>query len=229
MKAADIMTKDVITVSDQSCVQDAAMLLLQHRVSALPVVDSAGKLVGIVSEGDLMRRVEAGTQRQRAWWIEMLTESESLAREFVKENARKITDVMRRKVVTAQPDTELGEIANLLEKHGIKRVPIVENDRVVGIVSRANLVQAIATLNKAIAIEGKPDDAAIRDNVLIRLKAEPWRPFMLNVIVRDGQVDLWGVADTKAQKEAARVAAEVTPGVTAVNDNVIVRPAAYGE
>ncbi|MGB0087487.1 MAG: CBS domain-containing protein [Rhodomicrobiaceae bacterium] len=229
MKAADIMTKDVVTVSDQSYVQDAAKLLLQHRISALPVVDSAGGLVGIVSEGDLIRRVESGTQHQNAWWLEMLADADSLARQYVREHSRKIVDIMTRSVVTAKPDADLGDIANLLEKHGIKRVPIVEDGRIVGIVSRSNLIQALAALDKGIAIKGKPDDAAIRDQVLARLKAESWRPFLINVIVHNGKVDLWGIANSPAQKTAARVVAEVTPGVTAVNDNLIVRPVAFGE
>jgi CBS domain-containing protein len=192
-------------------------------------VDGAGELVGIVSERDLMRRAESGTQHHRSWWLELLTEKNTLAREFIKENSRKITDVMKRNVITAGPGATLGEIANILEKNSVKRVPIVENGAVLGIVSRANLMQALATLGKAIPAQGKPDDATVRERVLARLKGESWRPTLINVIVHEGEVDLWGIAESTAQKEAARVAAEVTPGVVAVNDNVLVRPMTYGE
>lgn len=229
MKAADIMTSDVVTIDDAASVIDAARLLLQHRISALPVVDRDGRLVGIVSEGDLMRRAETGTERRRSWWLELLAGSETLAGEYVKSHANRVADVMTRKVVTAAPDAELGEIANLLERNGIKRVPIVDGGKVVGIVSRANLVQALAAGKEGIAIAGRPDDARIRERILARLKAEPWRPFMLNVVVHDGEVDLWGMVDSLEQKRAARVAAEGVPGVTAVKDNLVIRPATGGE
>lgn len=228
MKAADIMTTEVITVSEDACVQDAANLLLRHRISAAPVVDKSGKLVGIISQGDLMRRAETGTQHHRPWWLEMLTDSDTLAREFVKENARRVADVMTRKVITARSDTDLAEIANLLEKNGIKRVPIVDDGRLVGIVSRANLVQAVAAVGGQLKATIKQDDAAIRERLLARLKAEAWSPSLLSVVVHNGKVDLWGMVDTPAQKAAARVAAESTPGVVAVNDNVIVKPVVYG-
>lgn len=229
MKAADIMTTDVVTAPRDFCVQDVAELLLKHRISAVPVVDSSGTLVGMVSEGDLLRRAEAETERRRPWWLEMLTGSDALASEYVKEHSRKISDVMTRNVVTAKPESSLGEIAALLEKNHIKRVPIVDNGKVVGIVSRANIVQAVAALKKELEATVKPDDSALREKVLERLKAEPWRPFLLNVTVHNGQVDLWGIVDSKSQKAAARVAAEVIPGVVAVNDNLVIRPVAYAE
>jgi CBS domain-containing protein len=228
MKAADVMVTNVITVGPDASVQDVARVLLSSRISGLPVVGADGKLLGIVSEGDLMHRVEAGTGRKRPWWLAILTGREVLASEFVREHSRKVADVMTRQVVTAAPDTPLSTIANLLEKNAIKRVPIVENGKVVGIVSRANLLQALAS-------QGKPtagiavDDSKIRENVLTQLKAESWtRPSLINVIVQDGAVELWGIVDSACEKKAVRVAAEVTPGVRAVNDNLIIRPAESG-
>src|SRR5262245_53931442 len=150
MNAADVMVTEVITVGPDALVQDVAHLLLTNRISAVPVVASDGRLLGIVSEGDLMRRAEAGTGRRRSWWLAALTGREPTAADYVKEHARKVTDVMTRRVITAPPDTPLRDIANLLEKNGIKRVPIVENGKVVGIVSRANLLQALASLRKQI-------------------------------------------------------------------------------
>jgi CBS domain-containing protein len=208
-------------------VQDVALILLSARISAVPVVGQDGALLGIVSEGDLLRRVEAGTGRRRPWWLAVFLGKEVLAEEFVKEHSRQVTDVMTRNVITAAPDTSLSTIANLLEQNAIKRVPIVQNGKVVGIVSRANLLQALASGSKQ--IEVTTDDARIRENVLSQLDAEPWsRPSLINVIVQDGTVELWGIVDSPSEKKAVRVAAEVTPGVRAVNDNLVIRPAQSG-
>jgi CBS-domain-containing membrane protein len=158
----------------------------------------------------------------------MLTGRETLAAEYVKEHSRKVTDVMTRSVVTATPETSLQEIATLLERNGIKRVPIVKDGKVVGIVSRANLLQALASTRNQ--IEGSTlNDPKIRESIVARLNAQPWtQPSLINVIVQDGTVELWGIVDSQTEKKAVRVAAEVTPGVRAVNDNLIIRPAESG-
>ncbi len=225
MKASDVMVTNVISVAPNACVQDVAHILLKNHISAVPVVDADGAIVGIVSEGDLMRRAETGTLRRRPWWLAVLTGREGLAAEYVKEHSRKVADIMTRNVVTVQPDTPLAEVAAILEKNRIKRVPVVKNGKIVGIVSRANLLQALASMRKE--IEGvTPSDSVIRERVIEKLKAEPWaRPSLINVIVQNGTVDLWGVVDSQTEKKAVRVAAEITPGVTAVNDNLIIRPA----
>ena len=229
MKAADVMVTNVITVGPDACVQDVARTLLDARISGVPVIGPKGELLGVVSEGDLMRRVEAGTGRRRPWWLAIFTDREVLAAEFIREHSRKVTDVMTRDVVTASPDTPLSTIANLLEKNAIKRVPIVKDGKIVGIVSRANLLQALASLSKKTDAVTAADDSKIRENVLTQLDAEPWtRPALINVIVQDGTVELWGIVDSVSEKKAVRVAAEVTPGVRAVNDNLIIRPAGSG-
>jgi CBS domain-containing protein len=228
MNAADVMVTNVITVGLDACLQDVAHLLLTNRISAVPVVDSNGKVVGIVSEGDLMRRAEAGTGRRRSWWLSLLTGKEGLAAQYVKEHSRKVADVMTRNVITATPDTPLQDIANILEKNSIKRVPIIKDGKMVGLVSRANLLQALASLRKQIE-GGTPNDTKIRETVVQRLNAEPWlRSSLINVIVQDGTVELWGIVDSPTEKKAVRVAAEETPGVRAVNDNLIIRPAGSG-
>jgi len=229
MKAADVMVTNVITVGPDARVADVAHILLTARISGVPVVAPNGELLGMVSEGDLMRRVEAGTGRRRPWWLAIFTGKEPLAMEFIREHSRKVTDVMTRGVITAAPDTPLWKIANLLEKNAIKRVPIVEGGKVVGIVSRANLLQALASLSKRVEVASGADDSQIRDKVLSQLNAEPWtRPSLINVIVQDGTVELWGIVDSASEKKAVRIAAEVTPGVRAVNDNLIIRPAQAG-
>jgi CBS domain-containing protein len=229
MKAADVMVTNVITVGPDACVEDVAHILLTARISGVPVVGPNGELLGIVSEGDLMRRVEAGTGRPRPWWLVLFTGRETLAAEFIREHSRKVTDVMTRDVVTAAPDTPLSKIANLLEKNALKRVPIVEGGKVVGIVSRANLLQALASLSKQIEVAPQVNDSQIRNKLLTQLNAEPWtRPLLINVIVQDGTVELWGIVESASEKKAVRIAAEVIPGVRAVNDNLIIRPAQWG-
>ena len=186
----------------------------------MPVIDDAGKLVGIVSEGDLMRRADLGTERHRSWWLAALfAEEEALAAEYVKQHSKKVSDVMTKRLVTASPDAPLDEIAGLLERHSIKRVPIVENGALVGIVSRANLIQALAGDRKSLDVP--VPDAKLRDKIMAHLKAQPWaHTSLLNVTVNDGIVDIWGITRSEAEKQALRVAAETTPGVRAVNDNV---------
>jgi CBS domain-containing protein len=222
MKAADVMVSPVLTVGPQCSVQDLAEILLENRISAVPVVSKNGDLVGIVSEGDLIRRTEIDTERRRSRSLALLIGSQPLAAEFVKSHSRMVADLMTRDVIVATPETPLRDVAALLEKNGIKRVPIVSNGKVVGIVSRANLVQALATARKEIKAAAATSDRMIREELLSRLRAEPWaRTSRINVIVHDGTVELWGVVRSRAEKEAVRVAAELTPGVRAVNDNLI--------
>jgi len=223
MKARDVMVSPVITVKPGATVKEVACILLQHHISALPVVDDAGKVIGMVSEGDLMRRADLGTERQRSWWLAALfAEEAALAAEYVKAHSRKVADVMSKRVVAASPDTPLNEIAGLLERHSIKRVPIIENGALVGIVSRANLIQALAVDRKGLDIP--VPDAALREKIMAHLGAQPWaHTALLNVTVNDGIVDIWGITQSEAEKKALRVAAETMPGVRAVNNNVIMQ------
>jgi CBS-domain-containing membrane protein len=218
------MVSNVITVGPDARVQDVAELLLRHRISAVPVVGCKGEIVGIVSEGDLINRPESDTERRKPWWLDALASNEGLAAEYVKSHSRNVTDVMTQDVITATPDTPVAEVAALLERNRIKRVPIVEDGRLVGIVSRANLLQGLASL-KDHALQAQPDDSAIRVNVMARLEKERWtKPALITVTVRDGTVHLWGIVESQTEKKAIHVLAEVTPGVRAVNDNLMVRP-----
>jgi CBS domain-containing protein len=229
MRASDVMVTQVISVEPDSNVQDVAELLLTNRISAVPVVDDTGRLVGMVSEGDLIRRDEADTTRDRPWWLQLIIGRDVLAAEYVKEHSRRVADIMSRPVVSAQPDTPVADVATLLERHRIKRVPIVQDGKVVGIVSRANLIQALATFRKKVTPSQSVDDVALREKLLSRLKSEPWvRPNLLNVTVSDGIVDLWGIVDSSVEKQALRVAVETMPGVKAINDSILVRPVGAG-
>jgi CBS domain-containing protein len=223
MKARDVMVAPVITVKPHFSVREVAQLFIERRISAAPVVDDQGKLAGIVSEGDLLHRQEAGTERRHSPWLRFMIANETLAAEYVKAHAQKISDVMTRKVITAAPETPLHEIASTLEKHSIKRVPIVSNDQLVGLVSRANLIQAVASARQKLEIP--LSDSNIRDQVLSNLRGQPWaHTWALNVTVNGGVVDLWGLTSSETERKAVRVAAEATPGVRAVNDNLIIPP-----
>ena len=220
MKARDVMVSPVISVKPSCTVKEVAKTLLERRISAVPVVDDSGKLAGIVSEGDLMHRAEIGTQRRHSWWLRVLTGDDALAAEYTKAHARTVADVMTREVITASPDTPLHEIAALLERHSIKRVPIVRDGALLGIVSRANLLQALASSHKDLDIQ--LSDTAIRDRILAHLNNQPWaHTLLLNVTVNGGVVDLWGITGSDAERKAIRVAAESAPGVTAVNDHLV--------
>jgi CBS domain-containing protein len=221
MHASDVMTTDVVTVGPDASVAEVARLLVEHRISAVPVVDATGRLVGIVSEGDLIGRVETPTGR-RAWWLELLTDPTALARDYVKTHGRRVTDVMTHPVVTVEAEASLGEIAGLLERRGIKRVPVVRDGRVIGIVSRADLVRALAVR----PVEPRPatvaDDGAIREQVLAILRVQPWwNGTYRSIVVTDGVVHLWGLARSRAERDALRVAAEAVPGVRGVEDHLM--------
>jgi CBS domain-containing protein len=229
MKAADMMTSNLVTTSPDTSVRDAAWTMLTYRISALPVVDHEGKLVGIVSEGDLLYRVEAGTERHRSWWRRFNASAEVLASEFVKAHARKVADVMTSEPVTVGPDTPALDIAELIEARGIKRVPVVAHGKLVGIVSRADFLCALTGIwpQAEAAPEG---DAALRCRIISHFGAMPWaQPSILNVAVHDGVVELSGIVESDAEKRAARVAVEEIPGVQAVDDHIRVQriPAGY--
>lgn len=221
MKARDIMVSPVVTVKPDSTVKDVAKLLLERRISAAPVVDDQGKLVGMISEGDLIHRAEIGTQERPSWWLLLVAEDSALASDYIKSHSRSVADLMTRNVITAGPDTPVSEIARLLEKNAIKRVPIVQDGRVVGIVSRANLLQAIATSGDK--LETPVSDQDIREQLLAHLKAQPWaHTGLLNATVSAGVVDLWGITSSETERKAVKVAAETMPGVKTVNDHLTV-------
>jgi len=217
MHASDVMTRDVITVSPEDRLQDVAKVLLKHRISGVPVLDKNEKLVGVVSEGDLMRRAETDTDNHRSWWLRLFVGAETLANDYVRSHARKVADIMTTSVLTAAPDTAL------MERNRVKRLPIVEGGRLIGIVSRANLMQAFASMIAMPAPAEAVDDKAIRDRVLDRLRAERWvSPNSINIIVQLGVAELWGAVESEAKHKAVRITAETTPGVSAVKDNLVV-------
>jgi CBS-domain-containing membrane protein len=228
MKAEDVMVSTVITVGVNASIGEVAAILLNNHISAAPVVDEKGELVGIVSEGDLMRRPEIGTTKRHSWWLELISNKWGSATEYIKSHSRKVADVMTRDLITAKPDTPLGDIAGLLERNQIKRVPIVERGKLVGIVSRANILQALSSATRKLPSLMTADDSELRKKVVSQMASEPWRPTMLTVTVQDGTVDLWGLVHSVEQKKAAQFAAETTPCVRAVVNNIFVQPIGSG-
>lgn len=221
MLARDVMTTTVLTVTPDTDVGEIARILLDAHISAIPVLGENGSLVGIVSEGDLIHRAEADTRRRPSWWLRLLTTPEEPAERYVREFGRRARDVMSKDLITVSPDTPLTEIAAMLEKYHIKRVPVVENDRLVGIVSRANLLRGVATWHKPTGV--RVEDSNIRTTLLQALNEAELPMHLVNVTVTDGVVEIWGVVESDAQIDAARAAAEATVGVVRFENHLMRR------
>jgi CBS domain-containing protein len=216
MQAKDIMTTDVVTAGPEDEVAEVARLMLERYVSAIPVVNGKLRVLGIVSEGDLIRRAECGAEDRRSWWLALLADRTA---EFVRAYGTRAEDLMTRDVITVAEEATLAEIARVLETHRIKRVPVVRDGRLVGIVSRADVLRGLATLRSAHAEKPSGEDRQIRDQVLALLKERSDASTrFVSVIVVGGTVYLWGTADSEQDRAAIRVAAENVAGVKAVHD-----------
>ena len=220
MKASDVMTIAVISADPDATVLQAARYMLQHHISGLPIIDRTGKLVGIVSEGDFLRRRETHTDRRRSRWLEFLMGPGKMAAEYTHSHGSKVAEVMTRKVYSVGEDATLEDIVELMERHRIKRVPVLRGQNVIGIVTRSNLMHAMVSLARTEPRAAK-GDATIREKLLAELQKEEWAPAMANVVVRDGVVELWGVIIDDRQRQALKVAAENIPGVKAVKDHMV--------
>lgn len=220
MKVRDVMTSRVVTISPDATVREAAQRMLSKRISGLPVVDGEGKLVGIVTEGDFLRRAEIGTGKKRSLWWDILLGPGRLAEEYVQSHGRHIKDVMTPEPYTTTADAALEDVVALMEKREIKRVPVVENGKVIGIVSRSNLIRALVSAAPAIPAGGA-DDATIRARILEELNRERWAALgTTDVLVRSGVVHLWGIITDERERQALIVAAENVPGVKSVRDHL---------
>jgi CBS domain-containing protein len=229
MHARDVMTAKVITVTPETPVAEVARTLLAHRISGVPVVDPQGRILGIVTEGDLMRRPDLETERRRPWWLGMFADERARAEEYTKSHGSRAEHVMTRNVVTVTEDTTVTEIAQLLERHRVKRVPVVRDGKLVGLVSRANLIQGLAAAREAPPAPAT-DDRGIRDQITRTLDHETWVTHSpLNVIVTNGVVQLWGFVESVEERNAIRVAVSNVPGVVAVEDHLgTVQPWLWG-
>lgn len=216
MKVRDIMSTRVVSIAPDANVLEAVRLMLQNHISGLPVIDRSGALVGVVTEGDFLRRSETGTERKRPRWLEFLMGPRRLADEYVHTHARKVDDVMTREPITITEDAALDEVVRIMERRRIKRLPVVRGTEVIGIVSRANLLHALASLGAAASPPAKTD-VAIREQLLAEFDKQTWAPVaLIDVMVKDGAVELWGTITEEAQGEALKVCAENIPGVKSV-------------
>jgi CBS domain-containing protein len=220
MKASDVMTPDVISADPDATVLQAARYMLQHHISGLPVIDKTGTLVGILSEGDVLRRRETHTDRRPSRWLEFLMGPGKLAAQYTHTHGSKVSEVMTTNLHTVSEDTSLEKVVEMMERYRIKRVPVLRGKKIVGIVTRANLMHAMVSLAR-----GEPKaatgDAAIRQELLKELKTEKWAlASMINVVVRAGVVELWGMIVDDRQRQALVVAAENVPGVKQVKDHL---------
>ncbi|HZS64448.1 MAG TPA: CBS domain-containing protein [Xanthobacteraceae bacterium] len=222
MKAKDVMTQKVISVSPDDTILRAIRLMLQNNISGLPVLDTSRRMVGIVTEGDLLRRAETGTELKRPRWIEFLTSLGTLAEKYVHSHGRKVHEVMTPEVCSVTEDTSLADIVELMEKRHIKRVPVVRDGEVVGIVSRANILHAVAKAGIKAAQAPAGDDSEIKRQLVAYLDKQRWAPVgTISVDVKNGVVTFTGVILDDREREALRVAAENTPGVKNVVDQLV--------
>jgi len=230
MRAMDVMTTNVITVEPNTSVQALATLLSERGIGGVPVVDRDNRLVGVVTEGDLLHRAETGTerrvQRRRARWLDTFASDQEAARDYVKAHGRVVREIMTRDVISVGDTTELADIATLLETKRIKRVPVLRDGKLVGIVSRANLVRALAMTRSEPTIEADSDDQTIRQKLITELTGQEWvHMWAADIIVRDRVVHLWFSDDrSEEERQAVRVAAENIPGVRQVEEHIVAVP-----
>jgi len=219
MRAHQIMTRQVITVATCAPIVEAANTMLRNHISGLPVVDETGRLVGIISQGDFIRRAEIGTQRKRGRWLKLLLGPGKVASDFVHERGRKVGEIMTLDPCTVTEDATLEDVVRLMEQNNVKRLPVMRGDQLVGIVTRSNLLQAVAELAREIP-DPTADDDHIRNHIITSIEKTDWGPFGLGVIVRNGNVYLSGVITNERSRQAAIVAAENVSGVRKVHDHL---------
>lgn len=222
MQAKDVMTRLPICVTPRTKAQQAVSLMLRHRVSGLPVVDETGRVVGMVTEGDFLRRAEIGTDRKRARWLEYLLSPGRLAAEYARSHATFVDEVMTPDVVTVAPEAPLAEAVEKMESHRVKRIPVVSGEKLVGLISRADLLRALVAETAGAPAAASTTDAAIRERILAEIAVQPWGPrASVDAIVHDGVVELRGTIFDERERTALRVLAETVPGVTSVSDQLV--------
>ena len=221
MRVKDVMTKAVLGVRPGASVAKAVDLMVSSHVSGLPVIEEDGTLVGLISEADLIRRVEIGTQGKPATWLSCLVHPGRLAEDYARTHARRVEEVMTREVATVGPEALLEQAASLMEERGVRRLPVVSDGKVVGIVARADFVRALAGFMRQSYDEPLTSDAEIRKRIEAELEAQPWAPVgTLEVKVSNGIVELHGALTDESQRSAVRVLAENVDGVRTVHDHL---------
>jgi CBS domain-containing protein len=229
MLAHQIMSRHVVTVTVDTSVADAIAIMLGHHVSGLPIVDADGRLVGIVSEGDFIRRAEIGTERKRGRWLTFLAGADRVALDFARSHGRKVGEIMTTDPVTISQDTPLADIVEIMETNDVKRLPVMSGDNLVGMITRTDILATVARLAHVAESPAKDgsmrDDTRIRELVIAAMADQPWRPCAMNVDVKGGGVSLRGSVRSDKARHAAVIAAENVPGVRNVEDNLTIYPA----
>ena len=221
MNAADLMTSFVVSVKSDATIQEAAQLMLQYRISGLPVTDGGGAVLGIITESDLLRRAETGTEKRHTRWVSLLIGPGRMAQEYVRTHARQVGELMTERVFTVTPQTPLSDLVALMETKRVKRLPVVEQGQLVGIVSRADVMAALIGLLSDRPV-GAQTDGEIREQIVAEIDQQPWGPRgSVDVIVTNGVVVLKGTITDERERAALRVAAENVPGVRAVHDRLV--------
>jgi CBS domain-containing protein len=221
-RVRDLMSTDLTSVSPNTSVQEIADILVQKRISSVPVIDTAGRLVGIVSEDDLIRRAEIGTEPLRSWWRRLLTDVMAVAHEYVRSHGRRASDVMRKDPVTTTEDAPLSKVAAQMAREDVKQMPVVHSGRVVGMLSRSDIVRKLASASTMSATSERLADDAIRERIIARISSLPWamRVRAANATVKNGIATIYGWVGSDLERRALHVVTENTPGVVAVRDRL---------
>jgi CBS domain-containing protein len=220
MEARHVMTSPVLTISPGASVRQAIALMLEKRISGLPVVDDIGQLVGLISEGDLLHRSEIGTEQHRSKWLDFLLGPGRSATDYVQSHSRRVADIMTTDLATVEETTPLEEVVKLMEKRRIKRVPVVRDGGVAGMVTRSDLLRAF--LKASAQPIGQLSDEDIAQNIYTEIAQHGWAPAgNVHVKVIDGHVTLSGTIFDMREGDAIRVCAENQAGVTGVTDEMI--------
>jgi CBS domain-containing protein len=222
MRARDIMSKQVVSVRADATIAEAVAILLQQRISAVPVLDPEDRLVGILSEGDLLRRSELGTEKKRARWLQILLSPGRLAEEYARAHGRRVEEVMTREVVTVDEDAPAVDIVDTMSRHRIKRVPVLHAGRMIGIVSRADLIRALGAATRAPALHPHRSDDEVRRDIEAEFARAPGIPAaQIHVTVQSGVVDLTGAITDERERNAVHAAVGCVPGVARLRDHLI--------
>jgi CBS domain-containing protein len=220
VKVSEVMTHDVISISPEANIRDALTLMLKNHISGLPVIDDKTRLVGMISEGDFLHRSEIGTERKKSPWYDAFFGSAQAASTYVQSHGLKVRNVMTEKVITITANARLDKAVDLMERNRIKRLPVINGRKVIGIVSRANLVRALAVIQQK-GFKTSKSDGAIRKQIRSELNKHTWSAGLrVDIIVHNGIVDLWGAAGRLERRDALQVLAKSVPGVKSVRDHI---------